>query len=65
MVEEAVYLFGRHGVGILLLNARNLVCDAPVHLGGRFFIDCSERILYGILVYPNSCCEFVAVEIVE
>ena len=63
MIQQVEHLLSRHRVLIFLLDAGNLVGDAPMHLLGRLLVDVAERILHGILVHPHASCQLVAAEI--
>ena len=62
--EEVKDFCCRSGVGILLLNARNFICQAPVHIVGRLFKDIAMTVFHGILIHPNTSGEFITLEIV-
>ena len=65
VIEHVEDLLGRERIRILLLDARNLVGNTPVHLLRAFLKDIAEAVLHSVLVDPHTCRQLVAAEVLQ
>ena len=63
VVKKVEHILRTHRIGILVLNTRNLICQAPVHIDRRLLKDIPKGILHGILVHPHAGSQLIAIEI--
>ena len=65
VVEQVEQLLRFERISILSLDTSNFVCYTPMHIFRRFLVDITERIFYCILVYPNTCSQFIAFKVLQ